>query len=1301
MVHVMRLTKIDVLNFKSFGGEVTIPFESGFTAITGPNGSGKSNSGDAIQFVLGTRSTKALRAENLKELIFNGGNNSRAAKKMYATLTFTNPLREDGTRQLRVDTDEVAFTRSVRLTDKGDPKSEFRINGEKTTSGEFRRILKEAGLRGDGYNVVLQNDVTTLATMTAHRRRAILEDVAGVTAYDDDIRKASNQRKQVESSMETIELFETDQKKQLESLGKEREQALKFRELKQELDHNRAMVSKCRYLAKVHEINALLTEQQEYRTRSSTLLEDARRKEADLLRLEEELSEIGRQIDSLSTGENKAIIDRMRKLEVEIERAKDRISDLHTALEDGQSDLEFNEGEIERVEKSLEQHQESKSKALSDIASADEEIEKSENAIREAKEILETGSKLQLDLSRALGKANDAVTKSQDEHSEFTLAFDRAEQSVTLSIESVVQLEEEYEQATLLRDDLEIHGEDMKIEADREDPVKMGEELIRLRKIEARLREERDRADSRHRESEMRLEKARARIEAQTNGSASVAAALTKLRQQGLIKGILGSIAELARPLDETHSDGIALALGGAMRSIVVEDDQVAADCISWLKRNGGGRATFLPLNRLGKQRPQGRSLMVVRNPGVIGFIHELLDYPKEVENAILLVSRSTLLVENLDVARKNMGGVRMVTIDGSVVDGSGAMTGGSSSKTAPKFGSSDPTISLRPLENDVNEASLARATVEVALRDARASMQELTDRIAEISGSGKETKFREWKADLDRAEGNVKSLGSRLSEARKDLERSEAAKRAAEADLNNAKQNLEHALSERNKASEALLQQSPDHLSKTLSEAEMAKGRAQIMRQQGVNNVDSANVSLGVLTDRLNELRNKNKRLSSQNALAKSEIDGLETGSKESERELTELRSKAQHASEEMGMLSRKRDQIIEERTQARAESQASRSERERIQITIDAIDSGIGVARHAAKEMEEELVKQGIEIPSMNSDAPSLAEVERNISRLERRLDNLGGVNMLAIEQYDETARRIEQLVEDGSTLRKRRNMLVDIVERLESERKRRLLTVFEHVNRNFSRVYAILQPGGNGKLRLENPDSPFDGGLEMDCVPPGKSQKTRRSQLSGGEKSMAALALVFSIQDFEPSTFYYFDEVDQNLDPFNCQRIAMLCRRRSESAQFIMVTLRKVSLSMANHHIGITHAGDGVSRRITDFNREAALALGEAFEKEMESQGPPSTSEMLPSDLPHPSERPVLPEPMQTVPSLEGIASRAGVDLDGPEDGNDPLGNLRDRAESAEDGSQRDVRTSLDGTIADGEVTEEQSEIDQKTG
>ena len=169
-----------------------------------------------------------------------------------------------------------------------------------------------------------------------------------------------------------------------------------------------------------------------------------------------------------------------------------------------------------------------------------------------------------------------------------------------------------------------------------------------------------------------------------------------------------------------------------------------------------------------------------------------------------------------------------------------------------------------------------------------------------------------------------------------------------------------------------------------------------------------------------------------------------------------------------------------------------------------------------------------------------------------------------MLAIEQYETAEMRISELVADGKLLRTRKEELARIADQLEEERKTRLLSVFEHVNNNFSRVYEILQPTGRGSLKLENTDNPFEGGLEMACVPPGKSQNTRRSALSGGEKSMAALALIFAIQDYEPSPFYYFDEVDQNLDPFNSEKIAALCRMRSGMAQFIMVTLRKVSLN-----------------------------------------------------------------------------------------------------------------------------------------
>ena len=206
-----------------------------------------------------------------------------------------------------------------------------------------------------------------------------------------------------------------------------------------------------------------------------------------------------------------------------------------------------------------------------------------------------------------------------------------------------------------------------------------------------------------------------------------------------------------------------------------------------------------------------------------------------------------------------------------------------------------------------------------------------------------------------------------------------------------------------------------------------------------------------------------------------------------------------------------------------------------------------------------------------------------------------------MLAIEQYDACKSRLDEMKDDFKTLQQRRKRLIDITDKLESQRKKRLLATLKEVNENFKSVYKRLSNGGRGELFLENEEEPFKGGLDMWAQPRGKSNKSRLQGLSGGEKSMASLSLIFAIQDHDPSPFYYFDEVDQNLDVPNSKLIATECRNRSEAAQFIMVTLRKVSLELADHHIGITHGGDGCSRRIVDFDRDRAIELGAQAEKE----------------------------------------------------------------------------------------------------
>ena len=230
----MYLKALEVENFKSFKGEAIIPFDRGFTAITGPNGSGKSNCGDAVQFVLGARSAKVLRAQNSKDLIFNGGKSNRPARNAKVTLVFANPTLSNGRRRLPIDTDEVRMTREVRLTKSDNTVSTYLLNGEESNQKAFHRILGQANARPDGYNIVLQGDVTRLSSMTAMERRKVLDSVAGVTSYDDEIRKAERQRGQVEDFIERISLVEEEQKARLKTLEKEKAVAERAKDTKEE-----------------------------------------------------------------------------------------------------------------------------------------------------------------------------------------------------------------------------------------------------------------------------------------------------------------------------------------------------------------------------------------------------------------------------------------------------------------------------------------------------------------------------------------------------------------------------------------------------------------------------------------------------------------------------------------------------------------------------------------------------------------------------------------------------------------------------------------------------------------------------------------------------------------------------------------------------------------------------------------------------------------------------------------------------------------------------------------------------------
>ena len=323
----MYLQALEISNFKSFKGEITVPLDRGFTAITGPNGSGKSNCGDAIQFVLGPRSNKVIRAQNAKDLIFNGGKNSKPARSCEVTLVFANPLLTNGRRRLPIEQEEVRMTRAVRLTKANNIVTTYLLDGEESSQKTFHRLLGAANARPDGYNIVLQGDVTKLAKMTAKERRKVLDGVAGVTSYDDEIRKAERQKEMVEGYIERIGLLEEEQKVRLRDLTKEKNLALKVQDLVKELQTARIVSAQSKLASQISERTYMVEERSRIEGEATQMEAEVKEGAQVLLGLEDQIGVLQKQIEDLMGGDSNGLLAAINQLQIRIATSGDRIDE--------------------------------------------------------------------------------------------------------------------------------------------------------------------------------------------------------------------------------------------------------------------------------------------------------------------------------------------------------------------------------------------------------------------------------------------------------------------------------------------------------------------------------------------------------------------------------------------------------------------------------------------------------------------------------------------------------------------------------------------------------------------------------------------------------------------------------------------------------------------------------------------------------------------------------------------------------------------------------------------------------------
>ena len=756
----MFLKSLEVENFKSFKGEAVIPFDRGFTAITGPNGSGKSNCGDAIQFVLGARSAKVLRAQNSKDLIFNGGKSNRPARHAKVTLVFANPTLTNGRRRLPLESDEVRMTREVRLTKSNNTVSTYLLNNEESNQKAFHRILGQANARPDGYNIVLQGDVTRLSSMTSMERRKVLDSVAGVTSYDDEIRKAERQKNQVEDYIERIALVEGEQKEQLKKLEKEKAVAERARETKEEFDAAHVILQQSRHLTAKAEIKHHADERTRYLAEAADLESKVKDAEIILLSLDDRIGELETQISEAMGGDKGGLNSQIGELQVSLALNKDRIDEAELADIEANELLEDLEEQITAAKNDLESHE-------STLLSAKESLDASKKAFAETEAIeaeirqnLENSGTANASLSRALSQANDALESCRESVTAAKVEVEKVANQADMVAEQLSAAEETVEDAKLAYDDLQLQIEELGESNPENDRTALGEELRKAQSAEKKLIDESTAVNNRLQDAERKLAAARTELDKRSgsNGMAPGAAAVMAARDRGELKGIIGTISELCAPKNAAHADALATAVGGGMNSVVVENDQMAAEAMALLKSRNLGRATFLPLNKMQANRASGKAAMSVNKPGVLGFAHELLDYDPRIATAVAYALRNTLVVDNISTARRLMGGVRLVTLGGEITEPGGAMIGGSKQKMKTGFGGKiHGAGEVEKLVSEVDRLSIMAQTVSAALSQARTKQNEIRGRINSLAEDDHSIKAGTLKAELDLAKKALK----------------------------------------------------------------------------------------------------------------------------------------------------------------------------------------------------------------------------------------------------------------------------------------------------------------------------------------------------------------------------------------------------------------------------------------------------------------------------------------------------------------------------------------------------------------
>ncbi|HEY9794371.1 MAG TPA: chromosome segregation protein SMC [Leptolyngbyaceae cyanobacterium] len=1216
MVHVKR---VELTNFKSFGGTTSVPLLPGFTVISGPNGSGKSNILDALLFCLGLASSKGMRAERLPDLV-NHDKERRGTVEASVTVTFdlsdapdalsdddeedtengklenpesdppAPPLTKGGSK---IQT-EWSVTRRLRVTQQGTYTSNYYINGEPCNLTELHEQLNRLRVYPEGYNVVLQGDVTSIISMNSRERREIIDELAGVAAFDRKIVQTKQTLAQVKEREDDYRIIEQELIAQRDRLSQDRLKAEKYQKLRAELQEKQQWEAVLKWRSLQQQEGKLKGQIEAGDREEAQLTEQLTHLTAQISQATTELDQLNSRVKALGEEEQLAVASTLATQEAERRQLQNRQRELEDNLQQTERYLKKTQEEIQQHEQTLQQLTEEKHRVETfhetSLRAARDEAQEALNQNREKANAIASASEAWVQQQAALNRQIETLLQSiepqRTEQAQLQERQNQLSRVITEQTQLLHSLEPEIstKQAQVAELETQLTVSSEQIQSLAQSLAATEQELQIQQQTQTRLLSE-------QRDKQRQLDKLEAQAQAEQEAQGTYA---TKVILQTGIPGVCGLVAQLGR-VEPRYQLALETAAGGRLGNLVVEDDGVAAAGIELLKQKRAGRVTFLPLNKI--QPPRFSDTVALRYAsGFIDYAVNLIDCEPRYQNIFAYVFGSTVVFETLNAARPYLGKYRIVTLEGEILESSGAMTGGSSSqRSGLHFGTSDATESaeVRALSNRLQEIEQILERCGELIAQASALAKQLTQELTEARAKRSETQLR-----LEQLHKEIKSLTAQQEQVRSLL-----AKNTQE--LTTASDRLQ-TLNIDLPAQEAQLQ----GLRQQLAELEQSQTHSEWQQIQSVikgweAKLNECQQALRASEKQLQDLENQQQRKLEKIAEGDRRVTEYQTQQQSGQEQqlalstqllavneqITQIQASLTQLEQKLGEAKQERDRAegyLRERhlqqqqqswqLQKLQETQLARREelttlQAQLQIQQAELPDPLPDVPLLVNPQSSTFDLSGTESITFGSFAAQLEQLQKDIRNAQKRLQAMEPVNMLALEEYDRTQTRLSELSEKLATLEAERTELLLRVENFTTLRFRAFKEAFDAINQNFQTIFAELSDG-DGFLQLDDPEDPFNGGLNLVAHPKGKPVQ-RLASMSGGEKSLTALSFIFALQRYRPSPFYAFDEVDMFLDGANVERLARMIKQQATLAQFIVVSLRRPMIESSERTIGVTQA------------------------------------------------------------------------------------------------------------------------------